>query len=369
MKPQFNTFRAGVWLMLLIGTCWRGDLLSAATNSSAWDVSARFNTGWGYRDNVLRTSIAPENSAFLNTSGDVSLLRLADNGAHFTVFLLGDDTRYLDAASVQYEQFFSSTAQGVAPVGAHDELGGQLTYLYQHQVLDVSETEALRTRLLVDGHGTSIRPHWKHFLGSGWAAQLEVAASRQMYDGDLDDYWDFGSRLSVLRSYGYRSEFSLGYQLKQLRYDTREQFDSSGLALSGTALRYWQQELALQWRQHWDEARHWRTTTKGSYLTSADNGSGYFDYQRFLFSQQLRWSTATWEIKANARGGWYFYRRQWVGLERRERSYAVIDLRVERRVGKHWVIYAGAEREWNFSNDPLDEYRDWTASAGAGVEF
>jgi hypothetical protein len=355
---------------LLFGYIFTLGTATAATNSAVeWDTTARVTTGFGYRDNVLRSSITPESSAFFNASGDVSFLRLADSGAHLTLFILGDDTRYFDAPSVNYEQFFSGTAQGVTPLGAQDELGGQFNYLYQHQVLDVSETEAIRTRLLVDGHSLALRPHWKHMLGGGWAVQMEAAGLRQFYEGDLDDYWEVGGRLSAIRRYGHRSEISLGYQAKQLRYDTREQFDSFGVALPGTSLDYWQHEFATQWRHHWDEARHWRSTSKLSYLLSRDNGSGYFDYDRVLFSQQLRWAAALWEIKTTGRFGWYLYDTQLVGTENRERSYATIDLRVERRLGKHWLIYASAEREWNFSNDPLDEYRDWMASAGVGLEF
>lgn len=52
-----------------------------------------------------------------------------------------------------------------------------------------------------------------------------------------------------------------------------------------------------------------------------------------------------------------------------ERTYVTVDLRVERRLGKHWLLYAVAEREWSFSNDPLEEYRAWMAAAGAGVDF
>ena len=44
-------------------------------------------------------------------------------------------------------------------------------------------------------------------------------------------------------------------------------------------------------------------------------------------------------------------------------------LRVERRLGKHWLLYALAEREWNMSNDPVEEYNDWMAGGGVGVEF
>lgn len=42
---------------------------------------------------------------------------------------------------------------------------------------------------------------------------------------------------------------------------------------------------------------------------------------------------------------------------------------MERWLGKHWFLYAAAEKEWNFSNDPLDDYRDWTAGAGIGAEY
>jgi hypothetical protein len=346
------------------------DAAVAATNSSAvWDNSARVTTGFGYRDNVMRTSVAPESSGFFNISADASFIRFAESGAYLTFFILGDHTQYFDAPAVGYEQFFSGTALAVKPLGMQDELGGQFSYLYQHQVLDVSETEATLTRMLVDGHTGSLRPHWKHKFSPGWAVQLEVEGLRQLYGEDLSDYWQTATRLSVIHNYGHRSELAIGYQPKHIWYDDREQFDPAGVALPGTELFYWQHEIGAQWRHHWDEARRWRTTTRLSYLFSRDNGSGYFDYDRLLFSEQLRWANPLWEIKAGARFGWYYYPVQTVGNEHRERTYTTLEARVERRLGKRWLLYAVAEREWSFSNDPLEEYNDWMAGGGVGVEF
>ncbi|MCU0783236.1 MAG: hypothetical protein MUF81_04150 [Verrucomicrobia bacterium] len=345
---------------------------AGSTNRSAvavWDTSARVTTGLGYRDNILRSSISSESSGFFLSSADATFIRLSESGAHFTLFLLGEDTRYFDAPSVDYEQLFSGTAQFATPLGQLDELGAEANYLYQHQILDVSETEVDQRRVLVDGHSFTLRPHWKHTLGRGWAVQLAGTALRQLYGGDLDDYWEAGGRLSVIRSYGHRSELSFGYQSRHLLYDSREQFDSFGVMVPDTSLVYWQQEAGGQWRHHWDKARHWRTTSKLNYMFNRDNGSGYFDYDRVLFSQQLRWAANGWDLKANARFGWYFYETQQIGNERRERSYAALDLRVERRLGKHWLLYTVVEREWNRSNDPLDEYNDWMAGGGVGVEF
>jgi hypothetical protein len=349
------------------------DATAAATNVASvvaiWDTSARVTTGFGYSDNVLRSSVAPESSAFFNVAADASVLRFAESGAYLSFFMLADDTQYFDAPSVNYEQFFSGTAQAVTPVGTRDELSGQFSYLYQHQVLDVSETEAVLTRMLVDGHTYTLRPYWKHTLAPGWAVQLEAAGLRQLYNDELSDYWEAATRLSLIRGYGFRSELSIGYQPKYIWYDDREQFDTAGVAIPGTSLRYWQHEIGGQWRHHWDEARHWRTTSRLSYLFNQDNGSGYFDYNRLLFTQQLRWTNPRWEIKGGVRVGWYYYPVQQIDNEQLERSYVVVDLRIERRLGKSWLLYVNAEREWSMSNDALEQYNDWLAGGGIGMEF
>lgn len=362
---EIRNWLVGLLVVFPVVTIGAGD----PATSAVWDNTGRVDTGFGYRDNVMRTSIAPESSAFFNASADASLLRFADSGAYLSCFALADYTKYFDAPAVGYEGLFSGTAQYVAPWGDQAELGGQCSYLYQHQVLDVSETEATVTRMLVDGHTYTLRPHWKYRFTKQWAVQLEATGLRQRYGGDLSDYWEAAARLSVTRTYGYRSELTIGYQPKQIRYDDRKQFDPAGVAIPDTRLDYWQHEVGAQWRHHWDAARRWRTTTKCSYLLSQDNGSGYFDYHRLLFSEQLRWANPPWEIKAGARVGWYFYPEQLVGSENLERSYVTLDLRVERRLGKRWLLYATAEREWSFSNDPLEEYQAGMVGAGVGVEF
>lgn len=336
---------------------------------AVWDGSARGTVGVGYRDNVLRTSVAPESSGFFLTAGDVSLMRLSETGSQILLLLWGEDIRYFDSRSVPKEQVLVFTAQGSVSVGASHELGGMLQYLYQNQIVDASETEANLQRLLVEGHGLTFRPHWKYPMRPGWVWQVEGAVDRQMYTADLDDFWEGGGRLSLTHERSRRSEWSMSFQSRHRFYDTREQYDLSGTVITNSSLVYWRPELGAQWRYHWDEPRHWRTTTKVGLLLNRDNGSGYFDYDRVQFSEQLRWRRGAWEVTGQARFGWYFYREQRIGHEYRDRSYVLLELRAERRLGKHWLLHAAAEREWNFSNDPLDEYRDWMINGGIGVEF
>jgi hypothetical protein len=214
-----------------------------------------------------------------------------------------------------------------------------------------------------------LRPYWKLLLGPDWEVQLEGAVLRQIFEYELDDYWQGAGRVSLTRNYGYKSELSIGYQPMLRFYDTRNQYTSSGESISGTELTYWQNEADCEWRHNLNADRNWRSTSRLGYMASRDNGSGYFDYDRLLFRQQIRWVNDNWNIKATGRFGWYFYQEQKVDDEHRKRSYATLSFLTERRLGEDWMLYVGGEHEWSESNDPLDEYRSWMASCGVGYEF
>jgi hypothetical protein len=360
-----------VLLSVLTGIplCCEADGVPALQPLAVWDTTARVTTGIGYRENVLRSSIDPESSTLFNTSLDASLMRFTEYGAYVTCFFLFDDTQYVEAPSVDYERFFSATLQAATPVGPNDELGGQVNYLYQHQVVDLSETAMLRSHLLMDGYTYMLRPYWKHVFDGGWAVQCETEVLRQLYSGDISGYWAPAAVLRLIRSYGHRSELSLYGQSKYIAYDSRETFDITGLAIPNTGLVYQQNEAGVHWKHNFDQERHWRTTSKLSYMSNQDSGSGYFNYSRSQLNQQLRWKNSHWEIKCGARLSWYNYPEQKIGSEHFERSTLTLDVRIERRLGKHWLLYSIAEHERNMSNDSLEQYNNWMICGGAGYEF
>jgi len=336
---------------------------------SLWDATVRLEVGGGYRDNVLQSHVAKESSALVSIAGDVSVMRLSETGSELVLLLLGEDIQYADAPSVDGERFAAASAQFSTPLGLREKVGANLDYLYQYQVLDVSETEAELTRVLVEAHSLGFRPNWEHTLTPGWVAQLELGAQRQLYGGDLDDFWESAGKLSLVHTYGRRSDVSVGFQSAHWIYDTREQTDAAGVAINNTSLVYWRPEISVQWRHYWGEARHWRSRTRVSWLWNRDNGSGYYDYDRLLGSETITWRPDKWEFSAGARFGWYRYHLQEIDGERLERWYALLELRAERRLTRRLFLFAVGEREWDFSNDPVDEYNVWTARGGVGVEF
>lgn len=349
----------------------------AATNDppiAVWDVAGRVQAGGGYRDNVLLSSFEPEHSPFVEVAGDFSVIRLSETDAQLSLFVVGEFRRYLENIEVdgqryELEQLVYVTLDWSKPVDERNTLGAGFDYFYQYQVMDVSETELDQSRVLVKGHSFSIAPEWKHQLHPDWAFSLVGDATRQLYEVDLDDFWQGAVQAKLSRSYGNRSEAAVSYALRHRFYDTREQYTAAGVPETGTSLVYRSHELAGDWKHYWDGDRHWRTVVKAGYLRSEDNGSGYFDYDRIQLAAGVRWKPAGWEVGAAGRAGWYLYDLQQVAGENRERSYYAVDGRIERRLANHWLAYLVASHEWNLSNDPLEQYNDWVASAGIGADF
>jgi hypothetical protein len=357
----------------LVGVAWlAASSAAAATNRSpvaVWDVSVRTEVGVGYKHNVLLTSVAPESSPFVSVAADASFIRLSETGSELTMFFLGQDMQFSDVPSVDGERFASGVMQYAQPVGLGNKLGIELSSLYQNQVMDVSESETNLARMLVEGVDVSLSPKWSHTFGAGREVRCEIFGGPQLYAGDLDSYWQTGAKLAFVQGYGNKSEVSLSPQFAYWLYDGREQTDAEGANIPGTTMAYWRPEVAGQWRHNWDEQRRLTTTTKLGWLWNQDNGSGYWNYDRLTLGQRVRWRSGKWETAVGVRLGWYFYTLQTVDGEPRERFYTTVDVRVDRSLGKRWFVYANAEADWNWSNEPLDTYNDWTAGAGVGAEF
>lgn len=333
-----------------------------------WSAGTFVSESLGYRENVLRSSTGSESSAFLQSSVDASLIRFSDSGSLFMLYVFGEDTRYFDAPSVNYEQLFSGTAKLSLPVGARNETGLEANYLYQHLVFDASVDEVNLERILVRGHSAYLRPYWKHVAGL-WEAQMEGAVARQEFEHTLDDYWEGEGEARLTRNYGVKSKVSVGYAPLCRRYDTRQQFDDNGSAVPGTELTYLQNEADGEWQHYWDAARSWRSMTKLGFMANRDNGSGYFDYDHFFFREQIRWKEGPWVVEGSVRLGWYRYKKQRIDGELLYRSYTLADFRCERWFGEEWNLFCAGEHEWNQSNDPLDECRSWMVKFGVGYEF
>jgi hypothetical protein len=245
-------------------------------------------------------------------------------------------------------------------------------YFAQSQVLDLSITETNREASEARGHTLTLEPalrvnlprqHWLSFGGVG---------TRQFYAEPLDDYWEGGPKLGLGRDYGRTSTVSLNYSPSWRFYDSDEARAADGTSIPGTQRRRLQHDTRLNWRHHWDEAKHWRSTIALGGRWNEENGGGYSDYTRWGAMAQLRYRVKSWEVELEGRVARYEYSTQTVSdtdLSLRRRTDWSVALRIERELSKHLRLSGRFEREQTHSNDSLEEYHVNTLSAALQWEF
>lgn len=335
-----------------------------------WDRDLSFRTGAGYRDNIGLSANSPRGSAFVMTGLELILLRLPENGTQFNLFVSGEDIRFFSSGPVDKEQ--SAFAQAVVKkdFGSAWQVSLAAEYTYQNQVVDVSVTEAGLTNIPVEGHGAVIRETLRRDFSSRWWASLELPERRQFFREPLDDYWDYGCRATLGKSYGKKSELSVSYEITERAYDHEKLRTPEGDTIAGTRRESLQHDARLIWKHYWDRQSRWRTTTRLTARKSEDNGSGYFDYTRLQLAEQILFHTKDWDISAEARVARYDYPIQ-TGTDdaRRVSSDLAFNLRCERRVTAFLKLYAEYDRERVFSNLELERYLVNTMKGGFNWTF
>jgi hypothetical protein len=339
---------------------------------SAWERAFTVKAGLGYKDNLTLAPEPRESSPFFASSLEAFVLRRSENGNQLMGLATIEDARYWSGKTVDHEDL--GIAQGEwRRFWANDwQAALGLEGIYIDQVVDLSVTETNREALPVRGWTLTARPGTRRELSDRTWLALELPVARQLYDGSLDDYWELGPKVVVGHNLSERIEASLTYAFTHRDYDEELARDANGMAVTNTVRAMAQHDITGAWKQYWDAARRWRSATKLGYRHSSDNLSGYFDYERYSVSQEVRFQTATWEITAEARLSDYRYPVQTVSdtdLRKRKRTDLTISLRGERQIAKHIRLYAQYDYERTDSNSALDEYTVNTVSGGVAVEF
>ncbi len=339
---------------------------------SLWFQTVELRLSSGYKDNLLLDRTASEQSGFIASGLDWTVARLPLDGRQFNFLLSADDTRYPQGRSVDHEDLVAAVAQFKMDASPAWLVGVDARYVFQDQVVDTSVTETNLSSTLVRGHGLALLPNVRWTFARNTWLELSGTAQRQFLDAPLDDHWEGGPKVILGHDYGYRSSIALSGGFNHRAYDTREQVSLSGTNIPGTALRWNQVDVDLTWKHNWDVHRHWRTASRLGFQQSTDNGPGFYDYQRFRVSQQVRYVASTWEAKVQAQLLFYDFAKQPAddaSGDLREKAVVNVSLRAERKLWKHLKLFAEYEYEQSLSNRAVDEYRVNKIFGGAAAEF
>ena len=294
------------------------------------------------------------------------------DGRLLNFLISADDRRYLDDGPVESEDFVLGLAQAKVDLSPAWQIGLDGRYVFQDEVVDVSIFETNRQSLLVRSHSLAAMPNLRWNGPSGVWTELSATVLRSLYAAPLDDLWEGGGKLTVGVEMENRSSVQLDYSHNHRSYDSREKTALDGSPIAGTTLALLQNDLALLWKQNWDDARRWRTSLRVGMQINRDNGPGYYDHQRYSVTPQLRYVEDSWELELQLRYAHYDFTHQpAVGDsgDKRVRDLASARVRGERKLWKELTGFVEYEHEQSISNRPLDEYHVNTVSAGTVWEF
>lgn len=337
---------------------------------SLWDKSVNLSGAFGFKDNILLSKVQNDQSAFWQGDAELTVFRLPADGTTVSLFATFEDRRYF-SASVNKEENALANATVSHSFGSRWETGLELQYSYLDQVLDASVTDFEAASLLVRAHIFSATPFVTRHLAFDTWAKLEFLTERDLYAFPLDDYWEYGPKLTFGKNFGHGSVASLSYWYHRRPSDTREERNLDFSPIPGTILEFQQHEVEGQLRMNWDKKKRWRSRFRLGWRSNEDNGPGFYDYNRLRVAKRLEYRATSWSLSLEGKVLHYDYAVKPVSIGEGivNRWNYLVGLRMEKQIRKQVKIFAESEHEWNVSNERLDQYEVNTVMGGVDWEF
>jgi hypothetical protein len=222
------------------------------------------------------------------------------------------------------------------------------------------------------GHTLILKPLLKRELNL-WTVELEPAVSLQYFGQPLDDSRELAPKLKLTRTYGYKSSVELSVNAGRRFYETTRLLTADGTPISGTHEQLTTRGAEVQWRHWWGAGHHWRTTLRAQASRSDDNGSGYFDHDKWAAYAQLALRAGTLDRRTHyARGPVPSTPCSPMApppVRTAQRDEVTAELKVEYQWTKHLKSVASAERQRSAANTSFDDFSVTTVQGWLEWEF
>lgn len=344
--------------------------LASLTNEfkiSLWDTTADLRGTFGYKDNVGLANTNRQGSAFWDTGGDLTSIRLPTHAWIYSFFVSADDRRYFLGDTSQSEQVILAAAQ--ASRSFHDDwsAGGGVNYFFQNQILDLTAGLTNQAPITqITGHNFTGRGFVRKQFKPFWV-ELDLMGGRGLMSAPLDNFWQAGPRLSLGRKYGNGSDLTFNYQWSHEFFDTRTEVSTAGYAEPGTSLEFNSQTVDATWHQVWDKDKHWHTYLGTGYGLNQDNGGGYFDYSQYWICPKIQYQNAGWTFSASFRADYYDYPIQTIypgSSELRRKTGLGAAVHAEKQLTRKIKLFADYAYDESISDEDTDNYNCNTVSLG-----
>lgn len=337
-----------------------------------WDLSAELEAAVGNSDNVTLAAINPDASAFVRVAGNTLAWRTVGGSVELVGFADGTFTRYFSSATDDAALVIARAEVRWDPEGAWRSTLG-LQGIHQDEVIDASSLEndlgAVHARLV----NAALLGSVECGLTRSLTLSARPAVRRFDYRPPLDDFTEYEGEIALLRDFAKAGKLAVATRLMLRDYENRPQAGPVGRPIYGTRLAVGQFATDLRHEFAGAGEAPWWARFRIGYLENRDNGSGYYDYDRWFADVRAALTRGAWSFEAEA--GWhdttYLVQLAGFGLTpgRRARTEWRGFARAERRLDARLSLFV----EWEFidsdSNDFFIEYRQSTALVGLRAEI
>jgi hypothetical protein len=350
------------------------DLISFLRTLPKWSVSTALNTSYGYKDNLLLSSVGEERSAFVRGSAELSLLRVPQGQFDYSLLADVEGTHYFSAKTVDHDARVWLHMEPAYRVRDAVKFALPLTGYYNDQTFDISDDEFDRSIAQIKAHGVMVRPSFRWNFHPAWWFEAQAVGQRKRYKGGrvkeegdwvriedgAHDGWVGEGILRLAWAASNRVETRLTGGKRWRNFDQRSQYMANGREAIGTELKISERAGELRVDVSWDAAAKWKTTTRASLLHYRDNGSGYFNYREQKVDQELKWRSKMWLVRIEGSASRFDFGVQKAGFgidppARLKDEYSA-DLQIEREISQRWTIFGGYKWERVRSNDEFACY-------------
>ncbi len=336
------------------------DVVALLTGKTKWTTSVSGEASFGFNDNVLLSFTRPERSAFARYGVEAFAWHLPRGGTDYLGLVSAEQTHYFSSETVNRESNAIAFLQWRHRFGDWLKFGLDLRGIYSDEIYDVSDSDLVRAVVQQKRLGGTGGAHVRLTPRPWVFLELQGLGTRDRYDDHFDDAKLGDGTARIGFNFRDHVELSIGGAERRRHYDERVQYTLGGRPLSAL-LEIKEHEHDAKLETNWGEVNRWSTVTQVGELDYDDNGTGYFNYRRKFAAQKIEWRNERWRVAFHgaAKRSDYEFQTQGSGLAPplRIKDYYETRLRVERKLGARWTVYAVYTWERSRSNDPLAEYR------------
>jgi hypothetical protein len=332
-----------------------------AVRSMNWASWGSFQSGFGYRDNVLMSHAGEDRSGLIRSGFDAWVCHDPLGRADLLSGITATGTRYLSADLAKKAIETIVLAEWRYRLDDSLKLTFASNGYYFDQIFDAaSEDDPRPVGSEVETLGGSLGSKLRWTVRSVWWFEVQASGKREIFpDGFYNrGLLDSGGRVGWHPN--KRVEVSIAGIARRRGYDRRPQNSISGRPLSGTRLTVAERESEARVDATLDQAGRWKVVVRAGVLRYSDNGAGYLNYRHRRVAQELEWQSDNWTVAIEGSARRVEYEKQTVGLgiapPRRVRDEFSGRLRIERKLGERWAAYTECNWERNRSNDELASY-------------